>query len=108
MLSRTGRRKEKKCPPAFIVLCVDFAYFGRNQLAMKCIKAVPDVDYEASQDVHNLLDKLNSLPEYCSIHPDFETVLLVSFSSKKETVRVETICCQDFQNRLIQKGLIAR
>ena len=75
---------------------------------MKFIKVILD-----ERDKENLLtvgfvDRFNKLPLYCKIHPDQETVLLVSSAPSKEGfVRVQSICCEDFRNQLIQQKLIA-
>jgi hypothetical protein len=75
---------------------------------MKCIKVILDPIDSENQSAIGLVDRMNKLPEYCSIHPDFETVLIVSSASKTGIVRVQSICCKDFQNRLVQKGLISQ
>ena len=75
---------------------------------MKCIKAILDPIDQSNPSAVGLVERMNKQPYYCSIHPDFETVLVVSSVSKEGTVRVETICCEDFRKKLIEKGLIVQ
>ncbi len=75
---------------------------------MKCIRAILDERDQDNPSAVGIVERINTLASYCKIHPDQETILQVSSASKSGTVRVVSICCQDFRNQLIRRGLILR